>query len=484
MRPTLSAAVLASSALVLSSGVTASAAERPALDWKPCAAVAAGWKADDQRTECATVQVPLDHANPGGRQIDIAVSRLRATGDRTGTILVNPGGPGQQGVKMPRSLARSKAAGLNVHHDLIGFDPRGIGYSTAVPCPRDTTEPDPSLSPKERARFTAERDARRNRECFDRDPGLVGSMTTENVARDVDVVRAALGEAKIGFYGVSWGTGLGAMYRTLFDGHVKGMVLDSVVPPVLDVKTMDDGQANAGEITFHEFSAWLARYDALFHFGATQTAAARALLDLRAELTAHPRTAPDGSVIDGDTVNLMYANPRKEWAGIAEQLKSIRDGGAPVTTPARRSGFDWDADVSGYDPFPQTALLCNDSPSPRDFETVWRHREERSQRFPVAGRFGLYEQRCVGWPAEGKPWNLATGTSPVQLVGHLYEPVTPIGWALEMRARIGGDLMTIDDDAHGSLSGLPCAEAAVTFFDTGRTTTSSCAGPPVPAPIR
>ena len=142
---------------------------------------------DDQRSECTTVRVPLDHADPGGRQIDIAVSRLRATGDRTGAILVNPGGPGQQGVTMPRSLARSKAAGLNVHHDLVGFDPRGIGYSTAVPCQRDTTEPDPSLSPKERARFTAERDARRNRECFDRDPGLVRSMTTENVARDMDV---------------------------------------------------------------------------------------------------------------------------------------------------------------------------------------------------------------------------------------------------------------------------------------------------------
>ena len=88
MRPTLSATVL-SSALVLSSGVTASAAEKPALDWKPCATVAAGWNTDDQRSECTTVRVPLDHADPGGRQIDIAVSRLRATGDRTGAILVN-----------------------------------------------------------------------------------------------------------------------------------------------------------------------------------------------------------------------------------------------------------------------------------------------------------------------------------------------------------------------------------------------------------
>ncbi|MEV6235208.1 alpha/beta fold hydrolase [Lentzea sp. NPDC051838] len=465
-------AALASSMLVLSTGV---AAATPALDWKPCASVAAGWDPDDQRTECVMVQVPLDHAQPGGRTIEIAVSRLKATGSRSGAILVNPGGPGQQGVTMPKHLAASKAAGLNVHHDLIGFDPRGIGYSTAVPCSRDETQPDPSLSAKEKARFEAGRDARRNRECFDRDPDLVRSMTTANVARDMDAIRAALGESKIGYYGISWGTGLGAMYRTLFDSHVDKMLLDSVVPPVLNVTAMDDGQANAGEITFHEFAAWLARYDSLYHFGSTQTAVVQTLLDLRAELTAHPRTLPDGTVVDGDTVNGMYANPRKEWRGIAEQLRSIRDSG----TGSRSTGLGWDADVHKYDPFPQTALLCNDSPSPRDFETVWQHREERIERFPVAGKFTIYEKRCIGWPVEGKPWELAEGTSPVQLVGHLYEPVTPIGWALAMRDKIGGDLMTIEDDAHGSLADLPCAEAAVTFFDTGRTTTKSCAGEPI-----
>ena len=98
--------------------------------------------------------------NPGGRRIEVAVSRLPATGDRTGVILANPGGPGQPGVTMPSGLAGSRAGGLNAHHDLIGFDPRGAGYSTAIACERDTTQPDPAWSPKER-RFTAERDAAR-----------------------------------------------------------------------------------------------------------------------------------------------------------------------------------------------------------------------------------------------------------------------------------------------------------------------------------
>ncbi|SDG04747.1 TAP-like protein [Lentzea fradiae] len=477
MRSTLSAAVVTGFVLALCTDAVAFAAHR--TDWKPCAEVASGWDQEDRRTECAMVEVPLDHAKPDGRRIEIAVSRVKATGDRTGVILVNPGGPGQQGVTMPLGLAESDAGGIGVHHDLVGFDPRGIGYSTAVECDPDRTQPDPALSPKERARFTAERDAARNRECFDRDPDLVRSMTTENIARDMDVIRKALGEKKIGYYGVSWGTGLGAMYRTLFDANVSRMLLDSVVPPVLDVRVMDDGQVAAGENTFHEFAAWIARYEAVYHLGRTQTAVVQALLDLRAEVTAHPRTMPDGSVVDGDAVSEMFAYPRRDWAYVAAQLKSIRDVSA---APRRTGGLGWDAGLLRSHQFPQTAILCNDSPSTRDFETVWRHREERVTNFPAVGRFASYERMCVGWPTQGKAWDLKPGTSQVQLVGHLYEPVTPIGWAIEMRARVGGELMTVLDDEHGTVHDRSCADDVVRFFDTGRTTTRSCAGAPVPAP--
>ncbi|GAA1962425.1 alpha/beta fold hydrolase [Amycolatopsis minnesotensis] len=474
-------AALTSSMLVLGGAPVATAA--PAgPGWAPCATVAKGWDAGDRRTECAMVRVPLDYADPGGRTIEIAVSRLPATGERTGAIVVNPGGPGQQGVTMPGHLADSKAAALNAHHDLIGFDPRGVGYSTALTCAPDETAPGPGLSEKDKAGFVAERDGRRNRECHDRDPALVRSFTTPTIARDVDRIREALGERKIGYYGVSWGTALGAQYRTLFDAHVDRMLLDSVMPPEFSVKAMDDGQAGAGENTFHEFAAWIARYDAVYHFGSTQPAVARALLDLRDELAAHPRTGPDGTVVDGAAVNRMMANPRKEWAVLAGQLATIRDGGVPAGNHAPPSGFGWDAEPTGFSEFQQTSLLCNESASPRDFDTVWQHRQDRVARFPVAGGFGIYEQKCVGWPVEARPWHLAAGTSPLQLVGHRYEPVTPIGWAIAMRERVGGDLMTIEDDVHGSLSALPCADAAVTFFDTGRTNTGTCQGAPVPGP--
>ncbi|MBB4685562.1 alpha/beta fold hydrolase [Amycolatopsis jiangsuensis] len=430
------------------------------------------------------VPVPVDYADPGGRTIEIAVSRIPATGTRTGTVVFNPGGPGQSGMTTPRTIAASKAAGLLEHHDLIGFDPRGVDYSAGLTCPEDDTSPPPNLSEEEQARFVAERDAATKQRCVGQDPALVRSLTTPTIARDLDRIRQALGEDKIGYYGISWGTALGAEYRTLFDDHVDKMLLDSVMMPELNLTAMDDGEATAGENTFHEFSAWIARYDSVYHFGQDEPAVAKALLELRAELAAHPRKAPDGSVVDGKTVNDMLANPRNEWSELASRLATIRDGGAPATerTAVPENGFGWDTDRTGGSTFQQNALLCNESPSPRDFDTVWEHRADRIERNPVAGSYGIWEQKCVGWPLPARQWKFAPGESPLQLVGHAFEPVTPIGWAFAMQRRIGGDLMTIQDDAHGSLSSLPCAAAAVTFFDTGRTTTESCAGPAIPPP--
>ncbi|MFD2472515.1 alpha/beta fold hydrolase [Amycolatopsis silviterrae] len=458
----------------------AAAAEN--LDWQPCASIAKGWDADDHRTECAMVTVPLDYANPGGRTIDVAVSRIRATGHRTGAIVFNPGGPGQSGMGVPLNIAESKAAGLLEHHDLIGFDPRGVDYSANIPCAEDDTQPDPGLSEKDRARFLAERSAAANAACFAKDPDLVKSFTTPNIARDVDRIREALGEERIGYYGVSWGTALGAEYRTLFDNHVDKMLLDSVMPPQLSVKTMDDDMAMAGENTFREFAAWVARYDSVYHFGGTEPQVEKALLDLRAELADHPRPGSGDSPINGDTVNQYFAYPRRQWVEAASHLAAIRDGGTPQTQPATAHGFGWDTERTGGSRFQQTALLCNESPTPRDFDTVWQDHLDRVKANSVAGKYGSYEQRCVGWPVPATQWQFTPGKSPLQLVGHTYEPVTPIKWAFATQRRIGGSLMTVEDDAHGSLSSLPCATAAVTFFDTGQPTTQSCPGEPIPAP--
>ena len=252
------------------------------------------------------------------------------------------------------------------------------------------------------------------------------------------------------------------------------MLLDSVMPPDLNVTAMDDGQATAGENTFHEFASWIARYDAVYHFGTTEPVVAKALA----------RSSRATSY--GATVNGMLANPRREWAGLAAAAR----GHSRRRRTARRRGENHAASAgtasrTRFNHFQQTALLCNESPSPRDFDTVWQHRVDRMKRLPVAGGYGLYEQLCVGWPLDARPWSFAERAQ-----ARCSSSATPTSRSRRSAGRsrcseqIGGALMTIEDDVHGSLSSLPCADAAVTFFDTGQTTSESCPGAPIPARSR
>ncbi|SDY48574.1 TAP-like protein [Amycolatopsis xylanica] len=433
------------------------------LRWRPCREIAPQWASDDDLSECVMVTVPVDYAEPDGRTFELAVSRIKATGRRDGVILLNPGGPGASGLDMPRSMLRSKAAGLGVHHDLIGFSPRGVGHGE---CPGDYTPPDPALSEKEKARFEAERDGRKQAECAAADPEFVRNLTTSNIARDMDRIRQALGEKKIGYYGTSWGTALGAHYRTLFDGNVDKMLLDSVMAPAFDLMAIDRGQMTANETHFHEFSAWLARNDDVYHFGTTAPDVTKALLDLRAKQT-----------IDRTRLDYILISLRADWPKAAAKLVKLRDG-IPLEPDDDDGGVplkDWE-----FTRFQATAVQCNESTGSRDFDTIWRDRLDLIAKLPVSGSHGKYDRRCVGWPFPATPWRLTGGASPLQLVGHTYEAVTPIGWARDMRKQIGGALLTVEDDQHLSLSRIPCAEKALEFFDTGKTSNDSCPGIPTP----
>ena len=454
------------------------------LAWSLCADIARGWDPDDDVTECATVSVPLDHDEPDGRTIDIAVNRVPATGESSFPILLNPGGPGHQGVTMPRQILDSRAADLGLRHDLVGFDARGVGYSEGFDCEYDWSEPDPGLRGEERERYITERDTQITLDCYDRDPQLAASMTTENVARDLEVVREALGVEKIGYFGVSWGSLLGATYRSMYDDRVEAMLLESVVSPDFNVSGLDEGQTIAANATFHRFTDWMSVHDAVYGLGKDSEQLRESVLDLQRELARNPRTGPDGRIVDHDSVTALLATPEREWPANAEALTVLMDGGVPGLEAQAHNpvGTGWDAETMGANYFALVAMQCNDSDSPRDFETVWQNKVERSERFPAMGTMGLSETACVGWPLEGASPALAAGDSPLQLVAHTHEVITPHWWAREMQDVVGGELMSVEDDGHGTLKDLDCAEAAVAFFDTGRTTTETCPGPALPDP--
>ena len=481
---------------VRGAGVSASGVPAAGLDWALCKDRAKDWDRSDTRTECTTLAVPVDYRNPGGRQIRIAVSRLKATGARRGAMVVNPGGPGGSGIDLPRRIAGSTVGEVNRAYDLIGFDPRGVGYSDKIVCKppaddeEDGTPGGPPLSEKEQARFYAEQRGRENRECAEQDAEFARNLSTENIARDVDRIRSALGERKISYYGISWGTALGAYYRSLFDRHVDKMLLDSVVTPRWDFGSVSDELAASNERGAHRFAAWVARYDSTFHFGTTGEEVFAALKAMRDDFAAHPRQV--GEVfVDGDTIGNEMQTSMRIWLEAAGMLAELRDGsrataGVPAATATTggTGGFGYDQPGQSQNAFQQIAVNCNDSTGSRDFDVVWANRTKRTAAYPIAGGGSYYDGRCIGWPFAPSPWRLTPGTSPLQLVGHRFESQTPYGWALAMRERIGGTLLTVEDDFHGSLLRLPCGSLGVDFFETGEAASGTCPGAEIPAPGR
>ncbi|MCP3803121.1 alpha/beta hydrolase [Allokutzneria sp. A3M-2-11 16] len=481
--------------------VVPAASAAPAPEWKLCKEIANGWPAGDARTECATVAVPVDHAKPDGRKIKIAISRITASepAARRGVMVFNPGGPGGSGISMPPSMLQSTVKDIGRTHDLIGFDPRGVGYSDKMTCPvlpGDTEQPPASWSVKEKARFISARNGKANRRCAETDLEFARNLTTDAIARDIDAIRAALGEKKINYYGISWGTALGAHYRSLFDGNVDRMLLDSVMLANFDLNEIDNTTVAANENLFNDFVSWIARYDRVYRFGTTHGEVSKALFDLRKLLTESPRvvgSGPSQTVIDGETITNLITQNRSWWSAAAAELVKIRDNDVPERArqaataagdraAARSASRGFEGRPEFFSRFLNVAVICNEALSTRDFETAWGHRMGRIAKYPAAGESASFDGMCANWPLPVQPWRLKSGASALQLVGHLYEGVTPIDWAVSMRAKIGGALFTIEDDWHGSLSRLPCGATGVEFFATGKASTASCTGAPIPTP--
>jgi pimeloyl-ACP methyl ester carboxylesterase len=447
--------------------------------WKPCTETLERWEEvidDNGEAECTFVTVPLDYSKPDGRKLEIAVSRLKAKGERRGVLLSNPGGPGGSAISYPFDLRTSTIGGVAENYDLIGFDPRGVGFSAAQFCDFPDQPPPPApRDAEQKARNSFEYEATWNRTCAVGDPEFVAQLTTENTARDMDEIRKALGERKISFYGVSFGTAIGAYYRSLFDSSVDKMWLDSVMPPTMDMSTMDADVAAVDETRFEPFLRWLAARDHDYHLGKKSADVRRTLLALRTELDSHPRGDTDGSMVGA---LLTPAPPSYAWS--ATQLMVLLEGGGAASLAAvgdtahERPRFE----VNGFafNLINNRAVLCNDGTGGRDFAQMWAKRQERLRQYPAAGGNFQMSQQCPDWPVPARPWRLAKGTSALQLSGHIGENVTPYAWARQMQATIGGALLTVNDDQHGSVRRSPCGAKVVEFFRTGRGDNGSCEG--------
>jgi pimeloyl-ACP methyl ester carboxylesterase len=370
----------------------------PAIAWQACPAhsddvLRARGVTDDHiprfrslmaRTECGTVSVPLDYRRPTGHRISIAVTRLKALDQahRLGSIAVNPGGPGGSGYLMPLDAltANAESAALNQRYDLIGLDPRGVGYSTKVNCPdpEQGTKPPPGPLTEDVARQIYDRGVRDNEACGRSAPRFLEQLTTANVAQDFEQVRIALHERKLSFLGVSWGTWLGAVYRTAFPDSAGRMFLDSVAIPRFRMDAFDDGRATATERNFFRMAAWVAKRNDTYGFGTSRAQVESAILALRRAYDANPRRFTDLAVAaDGRLIAILASQESPAWPMVTEALKELQNATGPTAPPTVREIFG----QGSTEPLPadapeefnstmNQAAFCNEDPSRLDFSAA------------------------------------------------------------------------------------------------------------------
>lgn len=441
--------------------------------WSPCS----GNKAH----ECAQIEVPVDYAKPTGDRFELALRKVPATAPskKVGSMLINPGGPGGSGVDYAKYAPFVFSPELLEVYDIVGFDPRGIATSDAVTCLTDgdmdllfAGDPTPD-STAERAKLLADADAVTKR-CATRGGDRAMHMSTTEVARDMDVMRVLLGDKKLNYFGVSYGTLLGSLYADLFPQQVGRFVLDSAISPnQTDLQEMTY-DIQGFESSIDAFIDWcVARSDCAL---GTNKAAARgkivALLDAveRAGLTTSKPGLPrigEGWVgfaifmclYSDDTWPLLNRGLAQAFTGKGDILLA-----RAMAVVGRDTSGNYD--VSSY----LHALIpvrCADWPRSPDSAAVRAERAKARAAHPLWARMtGELYDNCRTWPAPGRaPRNatLAAGAAPILVIGNLRDPATPIGGTKQLAADLAsGVLVTSDHDGHGTYyAGNSCVDSAV-----------------------
>ncbi|MFC4117331.1 alpha/beta fold hydrolase [Nonomuraea zeae] len=448
-----------------------------------------------KRLECGTVSVPLNHRDPSGRKIDIAVTRLAATDEahRLGAVAVLPGGPGNSGYLDPvlrAALRNEEMAGLNERYDIIGFDPRGVGYSTKVACTFSPNGPqEPGTLTKEAARKIYDAQVAANQKCGRSDPAFLGQLTTENVAKDLDLIRTALGDSKLNLLGFSWGTYLGMVYRSLFPGHTGRAFLDSVAPPWTRIDEHAKDSAEAAERNFGRMAAWLAHRHETYGLGATARKVREEVANLVSTYDKSPKAYTDlQRPIDGSAVADLAKRNSTEWVRAGRALAELRTATGTTAPPTVKELLGAPMMGTPVPGAPETlnmtmnlAVACNEDSSRAGFDTAWRDYQQLVKRHPATGRSWGLPVMCPGWPLPVQQATLKRSSGSLVLAGHLHEFMSVYDWTLQTRRAIGGTVYTVADDVHVSTTRVPkCAADVVRYFETGQIG-KGCEGSAIPS---
>ncbi|WP_243866193.1 alpha/beta hydrolase [Actinophytocola oryzae] len=392
----------------------AEAAARPHLNWGECPALAEG-ATRDPRLTCATVRVPLDYRHADGEKIEIAVSKLPASGHgkRRGVLVLNPGGPALPGLDTPGVMAPTLPASVLDAYDLVGFDPRGVEHSAPLSCGLD----DPSVAglfpyPAADGSITANVDHARAdaRKCASAEGEKIGYFTTANTARDLDRVREALGEQKISYWGQSYGTYLGAVYESLFPKRADRVILEGNVDPTKVWAGAAESWGKGMSERFPDAAAVAAAQDATLGLGSTVDEVTQAYVALADRLDRTPAPVPgtpqslSGSLFRSVTYSLLLHN--ETLPVLAQFWKAVADlaDGAPTEADAAVLGqvFAAPPATPGVPSDNQAtmflALTCGDAQWSHDVDDYTDRVAADREKWPLTAGMPVNIWACAFWP--------------------------------------------------------------------------------------
>ncbi|WP_031168209.1 alpha/beta hydrolase [Streptomyces durhamensis] len=494
------AAALCAAAAVLAGSVTGLAAQAapaaPAarLAWKKCGT-------DDYPTlQCASLKVPLDHANPSGRQITLALSRVPHTAPASqGPLLVNPGGPGGSGLDLAGFVASALPRNVSAQYDVIGFDPRGVGASSpALDCSPGhfkTVRPDtvPATAALERTNLARAQSFAAA--CDRKYADVLPYVDTVSAARDMDLVRAALGAPEISYFGYSYGTYLGAVYARLYPERVRRLVLDSIVDPTGVWYEDNLGQDYAFDDRHRALMAWIARYDSAYHLGRDPQKVEAQWYAMRTALAKKPADGAVGaSELEDTFIPGGYYNGY--WPYLAEAFAAyVHDGktGPLVEAYENLGAVDGPGD-NGYSVY--SAVQCRDTSWPADWQQWHSDAWAVYAKAPfMAWNNVWYNAPCAFWPtAKRKPVDVANAELPPALLFQATDDAaTPYPGGVTVHRLLAGSSLVVEQGGgnHGiTLAGNACLDGYLAAYLTdGRVprgpgvADAVCAKSPDPKPV-
>ena len=442
------------------------------------------WSECSDGFECSSFSVPIDYANPADGAMQISVIRKLATGTALGSLILNPGGPGGSGIEYTTYAEYVVSDTLRENFDIVGFDPRGVGFSTPVECldneqteeyialdgsPDDQTEIDQAQAMSELFAQS----------CATNSPDTYKFLDTISAARDVDILRELLGDEKLNWLGKSYGTFLGATYADLFPERVGRMLLDGAIDPTLTNEKLSYGQALGFELALTRFvDDCVTKSDC--PLSASGAAGASEVGDLLIELDANPITLDDGRLFTQamgtlGVVGSLY-DKQYGWPELRTNLGLAFDGdfSGLASSVDFYTGRQSDGSYKDNSNDAIAAVNCLDRP---DRATTEETAALASEWKKVAPNFGEYlawsNISCSYWQAEatGVPKEItAPGTPTILVVGTVNDPATPYAWSQALATQLSkGVLLTLDGDGHTAYyQGSKCIDEIVdNFYLTG-----------------